>query len=115
MPDPDDVEIVRRAILSPTTGDFEWSESASRRMRSDPSLSGLTEEGVKALLQEYVAQGGSIDRRMEKRTEHPQDFWFRVVVPVKQFRHGLFVEIILVDEDPEAPVVQIVSVHEQRK
>jgi hypothetical protein len=115
MPDPDDVELVRKAILSSTTGDCEWSESASRRMRSDPSLSELTEEGVKILLQEYVAQGGSIYRRTEKRTEYPQDYWYRVVVPVNQFRHGLFVEIILVDEDPGAPAVQIVSVHEQRK
>ena len=115
MPDPDDVELVRKAILSSTTGDCEWSDSAVRVMSSDPSLSGLTEEGVKLLLQEYVAQGGSIDRRTEKRTEYPQDYWYRVVVPVKQFRHGLFVELILVDEDPEAPAVQIVSVHEQRK
>jgi hypothetical protein len=114
MPDPDDVELVRRAILSSTTGDCEWSTSASRRMRSDPSLSGLTEEGVTILLQEYAAQGGSIDRRTEKRTEYPQDYWYRVIVPVKQFKHGIFIEIILVDEDPESPAVEIVSVHEQR-
>jgi hypothetical protein len=115
MPDPEDVELVRKAILSSTTGDCEWSDSASRRMRSDLSLSGWTEEGVTVLLQEYVSQGGSIDRRTEKRSEYPQDYWYRVVVPVKQFRQGLFVELILVDEDPEAPVVQNVSVHEQRK
>lgn len=115
MPAPDDVELVRKAILSSTTGDCEWSDSAIRIMRSDPSLSGLTEEGVESLLQEYIAQGGSIDRRAEKRTEYPQDFWYRVIVPMKQFKHGLFIEIILVDEDPEAPIVQIVSVHEQRK
>lgn len=114
MPDPDDVELVRKAILSSTTGYCEWSVSASRRMRSDISLSGLTEGGVKTLLQEYVAEGGAIDRRTETRSEYPQDSWYRVVVPVEQFRYGLFVEIILVDEDPEAPAVQIVSVHEQR-
>ncbi|HTU92213.1 MAG TPA: hypothetical protein VMF69_19175 [Gemmataceae bacterium] len=115
MPDPDDVELVRKAILSRTTGDCEWSESAARRMQSDPSLSEWTPESILALLRDYVAQGGSIDRRTETRSEYPQDHWYRVVVPVKQFRHGLFVEIILVDEDPEAPAVQIVSVHEQRK
>ena len=54
MPDADDVALVRKAILSSTTGDCEWSVSASRRMRSDISLSGLTEGGVKTLLQEYV-------------------------------------------------------------
>jgi hypothetical protein len=115
MPDPDDLELVRRAILSTTTGDCEWSDSAVRRMQSDPSLSELTPKGVTLLLQDYVAQGGSIDRRTEKRLEYPQDYWYRVIVPVVQFKHGLFVEIILVDEDPEAPAVQIVSVHEQRK
>ena len=115
MPDPDDVELVRRAILSGTTGDCEWSDAAARKMRSDPSLSLLTVQGITTLLRDYVAQGGVIDRRAERRPEYPQDYWYRVIVPVEQFTHGLFVELILVDEDPEAPAVQIVSVHEQRK
>lgn len=115
MPEPDEVELVRRAILSSTTGDCEWSESAIRIMRSDPSLSGFTLKGITVLLQDHVAQGGSIDRRTEMRSEYPQESWYRVIVPGTQFKNGLFVEIILVDEDPEAPAVQIVSIHEQRK
>lgn len=115
MPEPDDVELVRKAILSRTTGDFEWSDSAAQRMRFDPSLNGWTLETLKALLRDHVAQGGSIDQRTETREEYPQEYWYRVIVPVEQFRHGLFVEIILVNEDLEAPAVQIVSVHEQRK
>ena len=115
MPDPDDVELVRSAILSSTTGDCEWMDSVLQIMRSDPSLSGFTVKGLTTLLQDHVAQGGSIDRRSERRSEYPQERRYRVIVPVKQFKHGLFVEIILVDEDPEAPAVQIVSIHEQRK
>lgn len=115
MPDPDDVELVRKAILSSITGDCEWTDSVIRIMRSDPSLSGFTVKGLTALLQDHLAQGGSIDRRTEMRSEYPQECWYRVIVPMTQFKHGLFVEIILVDEDPEAPAVQIVSVHEQRK
>lgn len=115
MPDQDDVELVRKAILSRTTGDCEWSDSADRKRRSDPSLSGFTTKGITTLLRDHIAQGGSIDRRTERRSEYPQDCWYRIIVPVEQFKHGLFVEIILVDEDPDAPSVQIVSVHEQRR
>lgn len=115
MPNPDDVELVRNAILSSTTGDCEWTDSAARRVRSDPNLSGLTVEGITALLRDHVAQGGAIDRRTETRPDYPQECWYRVIVPLERFRHGLFVEIILVDEDPEAPAARIVSSHEQRQ
>lgn len=115
MENPDDVELVRKAILSTTTGDCEWKDATARRVRADPSLGGLTPEGITILLRNHVAAGGPIDRRTETRAEYPQDCWYRVIVPVDRFRHGLFVEIILVDEDPEMPAVQIVNVHEQRK
>lgn len=115
MRNPDEVELVRQAILSHTTGDCEWSDSAARRVRSDPDLSGVTLEGITALLRGHVDRGGVIERRSETRPDYSQECWFRVIVPVDRFRHGLFVEIILVDEDPEAPAVRIVNAHEQRR
>ena len=115
MRHPDEVELVRQAILSHTTGDCEWTDSAARRVRSDPQLNGFTLEGIVALLRNHVAQGGAIDCRSETRSDYPQEHWYRVIVPVERFQHGLFVEIILADEDPEAPAVRIVNAHEQRK
>jgi len=117
MQNPDhDVELVRRALLSHTTGDCVWKEQAAKRVRLDSELAGLTPEGITELLRDHVAAGGMIDRRPERRPEGEQEYWYRVIIPVPGlgFRHGLFVEIILVDEDPEAPAVQIVNAHEQR-
>lgn len=116
MPDADDVELVRTAILSRTTGDCRWKESLEERVRSDSSMMGLTPEAITALLRDYVGRGGRIDRRADPYPEeHSQDYWYRVIVPVEGFTHGLFVKIILLDDDPEAPAVRIVSVHEQRQ
>jgi hypothetical protein len=118
MSDPSDLELVYRAILSRCTGDCEWDDKAARIARSNPDLSGLTPEGISELLRDHVAASGRniIDRRPEIRPEwNDREYWYRVIVPVEQFTHGLFVEIILVNDDPEAPAVQIVSAHEQRK
>lgn len=116
MPEPDDVELVRKAILSRTTGDCRWKESLAERVHSDRSMMGLTPEAITALLRDYIGRGGRIDRRTDTHPEeHSQDYWYKVIVPVEGFAHGLFIKIILVDDDVEAPAVRIVSVHEQRK
>jgi hypothetical protein len=113
MGNPDDVELVRRAIISHTTGDCEWEEREAERFRPYRYLQGLTPEYIRTLLQDHVREGGRIDRRVERRPEYDyRDYWYRVIIPLTEFRHGLFVEIILVDEDPEAPAVQIVNAHE---
>jgi hypothetical protein len=79
-------------------------------------MMGLIPEAITTLLRDYIGRGGQIDRRADPDPEeHSQDHWYRVIVPVEEFTHGLFVKIILVDDDPEAPAVRIVSVHEQRK
>jgi hypothetical protein len=46
-----------------------------------------------------------------------RDFWFRIVLPVPGFAHGLFVELVLEDDDPDpdVPGVVIVNAHEQRR
>jgi hypothetical protein len=112
---PDDSELVRRAILSSTTGDCRWKESLAERIRSDRYMMGLTPEAITAHLREYVRHGGQIDRRVDREPEeHSQDYWYRVIVPVEEFTNGLFVKIVLVDDDVEMPAVRIVSVHEQR-
>ena len=114
--DPTELELVRRAIVRRVTGDCEWDDRAARRVRRDRDLRGLTPEGIKALLQDHVRQGGQVDQLPENRPEYAdRRFWYRVIVPVDEFTHGLFVEIVLDDDDPEDPAVRIVNAHEQRR
>jgi len=112
------LELVRKAILSRLGGCCEWDEQAARRVRSDRSLQGLTPEEIKDRLQDYVTDHPeAVTARRESREEYRgvRDFWFRVVLPVPGFTHGLFLELVLEDDaDPDVPGVVIVSAHEQR-
>jgi hypothetical protein len=114
---PDELDLVVKAITSHVSGDCEWQERAARRVRGDSDLKGLTPEGIKALLQVYVA--GHPDQVRQVRDNRPeyahQNFFYKVIVPVDEFKHGLFIEIILIDADPKDPAVQIVSTHEQKR
>jgi|SRR5579884_3040234 len=112
------LELVRRAITCGVTGCCLWDRRADQRARSDRGLAGLDPEEITGRLQVYVrAHPEAVRARQETREEYrgAYDFWFRVIVPVHEFRHGLFVELILVDPDPELPVVWIVNAHEQRR
>lgn len=60
MPDPDDIELVHRAILSRTTGDCRWKESLEAIVRSDRSMMGLTPEAITARLRDYIGRGGEL-------------------------------------------------------
>ena len=49
----------------------------------------------------------------EKRPEYQdRPFYYKVVLPLADLPRGLFVEIVLDDEDPDLPVVRIVNAHE---
>lgn len=114
MEDPTELELVYRAILSQVTGDCEWIDREAERVRKDPSLKGLTPQGIKALLRDYVTRKGKavIKQKPEKRGYDRQD-WYKVIIEeVPEFKRGLFVEIVLADEDPENPAVWIVNAHE---
>ncbi len=115
--DADELALVVRAIkLGLTTGGCcEWQDRAARRLRASPPLEGLTPEGIKQLLCELVAaQPTVVTQVLEKREEY-QDrrYYYKVVIPVTGIRRGLFVELVLIDEDAEYPVVSIVNAHEQ--
>jgi hypothetical protein len=111
-----ELELVRKAVTSRVGGCCEWDYAAANRVRSDRNLEGLSPESIKELLEDYVTDHpDAVTARREKGDEaRGTDFWFRVLIPVKKFTHGLFVKLILVDLDPEVPIVWIVSVHEQQ-
>lgn len=114
--DPEELRTVTRAISLGLTigGCCEWNERAARRVRGRPPLPGLTPEGIKLLLCSFVAGGGEVRQVVEKRKQYPDRRYYKVIVPVEGFVHGLFVELVPVDNDSEMPVVSIVNAHEQR-
>ncbi len=68
----------------------------------------------------YVrTQANSVVRQiLETREDYRDDFrfYYKVILPVDGFRHGVFVEMRLTgDDDPEYPEVTLFNAHEQRK
>lgn len=120
MPEPVDhheLGLVVRAIQLGLTigGCCEWQERAARRIRASPPLQGLTPEGIKRLLCEFVAtHPEEVHQVIEKRSEYSEHrFYYKTIIPVDGLRRGLFVEVVLIDDDSDYPVVSIVNAHEQ--
>jgi len=97
--------LVRRALSSSLFNCVEWiDDKAALRARNDLDNQGLTPEGIKHLVCEYVREHPeAVTQRREEREvwRDKYEFWYRVVVPVEGFRHGLFVEMVLSDDDAD--------------
>src|SRR5262245_19982481 len=112
--DPNELSLVTLAITCGVIGCCEWDERAARRFRGAPPMSGLTPNGVKSDLIAHVCKGGAVVQVPETRPEYnDRPFYYKVILPVSGLRHGLFIEMVLVDDDPEVPTVHIVNAHEQ--
>lgn len=114
--DPAEHALVVSAITCGVTGCCEWDDKGARRFRSSPPLPGLTPEGAKDELVNHVNKGGDVVQVDETRPEYnDRPFYYKVIVPVAGLRHGLFIEIVLDDDDPDLPAVRIVNCHEQTR
>src|SRR5437773_4131985 len=90
------LELVHQAISTGIFGQILWDDRADERARSNPELQGLTPEGIRGLLRDFVRSGGRLDERREARPDwlkanadrpgYYRDFWYRAVVRVP----GLF-------------------------
>jgi hypothetical protein len=112
------LELVRKALLSGLSNCVEWiDDKTSNRVRNDPANQGLTPEGIKQLLIDFVRQGGPIEQRVEDREEwkNRRDYWYFAIVPVAEFTRGLFVELELTDDDPDVPIVSLLNAHPERR
>ncbi len=118
------IDLVHHAIAAGIFGQIQWDDRADERARSNPDLQGLTPEGVRRLLHDFVCGGSHLDERREvcpdwldANTDRPtyyRDFWYRAVVPVPGlFPKGLFVEVRFFDDDAQDPWVEIVNAHPQ--
>jgi hypothetical protein len=109
-----ELALVRQALTSGLSNCVEWvSDQAARLVRNNPANQGLTPEGIKRLVRGFVKAGGQVEQRVEGRTpwKHARRFWYMVIVPVDGFPDGLFVEMELLDADPEVPMVALLNAH----
>ena len=114
----EELDLVKQAILlgKTVTGCCEWHERAFQRVQQDADLLGMTPEAIRQLIIEFVAVGGMIQQVKEQRPEYNNyDFYYKAVVAVPEFPHGLFVEMRLLDADADCPAVFLVNAHPQRK
>ncbi|HEY3787524.1 MAG TPA: hypothetical protein VGL71_01660 [Urbifossiella sp.] len=117
--DPDELALVVAAISCGTTGCCEWDSAAAERFRRKPPIPGLTPEGDSKLLEASVVAGHPVIQVVEEREywKNRRDFnriYYKVILPISGLIRGLFVEIVLTDDDRELPSVMIVNAHEQQ-
>ena len=91
------------------TGYVVWKEIALEWLRDH--LEGIEPREVARLLHEYVAAGGPVDQVKERRPEWSDyDFHYDLRLPVAG--RLLYVETILLDDDPDDPLLRVVSIHD---
>jgi hypothetical protein len=110
------IALVKAAIASGVTGCYEWDDKQAERVRNDPGLQGLTPEYIRTRLHEFIVAGGEIDQRRECRSEYShREFWYMAIIPEPGFKHGIFVEMELTDEDADLPCVTLFNAHAENK
>ncbi len=113
----EELELVKKAILlgRTVTGCCEWHERAFQRAQQDPELLGMTPAAIRQLTIEFASIGGIIQQVKEQRPEYNDyDFYYKAVMAMPEFPHGLFVEMRLLDADADCPAVLLVNAHPQR-
>jgi hypothetical protein len=109
------IELVRKAMLSNCTGDFEWiNDKVALRVAGNRDNKGLTPRAIKELAQDWVRRGGTIFAKTEDREEWRDKrdcvYWI-VIEDIDEIPAGLFVEMELTDDDPKDPIASMVNAH----
>jgi hypothetical protein len=115
MIDPDEHALVMKALRSGLSNCVEWiSERTILRIRNDPDCHGLTPEGIRQELLDFIRAGGEVIQKEETRPEYAHyRFFYKAVLPIEGFPRGFFVELVLHDDDPDYPEVRVVNAHPQ--
>ncbi len=120
MDDPEEHALVVKALADGLSNCVRWDAKSSKIVLGNPSLLGLTPAFIKAEVIKLVKVRGAsaVDQRLETRVEYLQQyrFYYRTILPIDDFRHGVFVEMRLSDdENPDFPEVTIVGAHPQQQ
>src|SRR5690348_11105252 len=101
--------LVQKALMDGLLNCVEWKDDQTvTRVLGDPANRGLTPQWIKnELIRQVRAGEAQVQQRREDREEWKGDreFWYRVILTVDDFPRGLFVEIVLEDDDEDVPVV----------
>jgi hypothetical protein len=98
-----------------------WHEKGARLVREDDELRELTPEFIRREVIRHVRvqnNPAAVVRQIRERRSGWEDryrFYYKVILPVDGFKHGVFVEMRLTDDDPEIPVVTLVRAHTQKR
>jgi hypothetical protein len=121
MDDPEEHALVVKALQDGLSNCIIWHEKGARLVREDPELQGLTPAFIRQEVIDFVrtqANAAAAVKQVPEQRDEWRDryrFYYKVILPVDGFRHGLFVEMRLTDDDQDFPGVTIVRAHAQRK
>jgi len=115
MANPEEQALVVKALLEGLSNAVEWNARAADRITSAGEF---TPDHVRRRLIEHVRRyGGDCVRQRRERRERWRDHFDYVyevvIVPYEDLKRGLYVEMRLVDDDPDVPEVEIVNTHPQ--
>jgi hypothetical protein len=113
--DQHELSLVIKALKSGLSNCVEWHEGAATRVRNDSGMQGWTPEAVRREVLAFVATDGEVIQVDETRENWLDRYahWYKAVIPLAGFRRGVFVEMRLVDEDEDVPIVHLVNAHPQ--
>jgi len=116
MKDPAQLELVVKALTCGVTGCVDWEPKQAERVRLDADLRGLSPRRIALMVIDHVMNGGAVFQVEEKRPQWShRDYYYKVIVPYPEFfTKRLFIEMELLDDDPDLPVVMLVNAHEQK-
>jgi hypothetical protein len=91
------------------TGYVDWKERARNWVREH--LAGIDPRRIAKMMYDHVQAGGTIDQVPETRPEwndRPFHYDFRLSIAGRL----IYIETILIDDDPTDPVIRVVSIHD---
>lgn len=91
------------------TGYVTWKPVA--REWWEKNLEGFTTRAVSEEMYRHLAAGGDIDQVAERREEwsdHRFHYDFRLEINER----SLYIETVLIDDDPADPTIHVVSIHD---
>lgn len=96
-------------VLWHVTGYVDWKEPARTWARDQ--LGQHDPRQIAKLMHEYVEAGGAIDQVPEERPEwNDRPFHYDLRIPIGS--RLIYIETILLDDDPDDPTIRVVSIHD---
>ncbi len=91
------------------TGYITWKSVAHEWV--EKNLEGLTTRALGEEMSRHVGAGGEIDEVKESRPEwSDRQFHYDFRIPIEG--RLLYIETILIEDDPDDPIVHVVSIHD---